>query len=122
MKKLIYFITLLFFLMPNVSALGITNFEIGSFTLTSGYSYNRVNHSLGILPKAAILFGDDRPKKMAEIFTDSGNGGVLLIDDNGNVQSSTYDGKATTTTVTFHTMSSSYAFKVGVKYRYAIFA
>ena len=106
----------------DVSALGITNFEIGSFILTSGYSYNRVNHSLGILPKAAILFGDDRPKIMAEIFQDSGTGGILLIDDNGNIQSSAYDAKATTTTVNFHTISSSYAFKAGVKYRYAIFA
>ena len=60
--------------------LGCTKYEVGTFTYTSGTSYKQVSHSLGVVPKFALIMyevpnagNSDTLQYAIHTFNDSGN-------------------------------------------------
>lgn len=112
----------------DLSATGLTKWEMGSFVVASNSTTKSVNHSLGVIPKIALCFnfgvtGSDKVGIVSVAFTNAGTGNGGVIYNGGGVGVSTSNNlSANANTVTFATGSTSRYFIAGATYSYIILA
>ena len=111
----------------DVSSLGLTKYEIGSFILTSGVNTITVHHSLGIKPKFFIVYGGDsnanwNVSRLAGVSFSSDNEMSIVFSYYKSAYGGTNSSSSgnTTTSITFNTGDTS--FLSGNKYKYLLLA
>ena len=111
----------------DVSSLGLTKYEIGSFIPTSGVNTITVHHSLGIKPKFFIVYGGDsnanwNVSRLAGVSFSSDNEMRIVFSYYKSAYGGTNSSSSgnTTTSITFNISDTS--FLSGNKYKYLLLA
>ena len=107
----------------DLSALGMTKCETGSFTLASDYYTVTFNHTLGIKPKAVIVNEHAAVTRSKIINTYLASGTRSAYTYNARADSAvSMNNTLDISTVKIGADNTNYKFKGGVEYHYALFA
>ena len=113
----------------DLSALGVSKFETGTYTPSENVQSITLNHSLGVIPKIAIVFNFNTPSGNSYIshvvsaYTNSGSASAGVITNNGGTTNAISSGVyASETEVTLGVGSSVRLFVGGTTYSYILLA